>query len=99
MFESVTQHAATQPTRSLVDISYQPACSMPHLGPSEHACARFLNASLLARLARAGRLEALEEAYLMDCMECGACSFACPSGIPIVQLIRAGKAAVRKARR
>ncbi len=63
------------------------------------ACARFLNASLLARLARAGRLEALEEAYVMDCMECGACSFACPSGIPIVQLIRAGKAAVRKARR
>ena len=26
-----------------------------------------------------------------DCVECGSCTFACPSGIPIVQLIRAAK--------
>ena len=33
--------------------------------------------------------------HAMDCVECGSCSFACPSGIPIVQLIRVAKGALR----
>ncbi len=45
---------------------------------------------------RAERFDAAAALYAMDCMECGACSFACPSGIPIVQLIRQGKAEIRK---
>ena len=63
------------------------------------ACAVFLNPSLLARLSRAQAFESLEDAYVLDCMECGACTFACPSSIPIVQLIRASKATIRKRRR
>jgi len=55
-----------------------------------------LNPSRLARLARAGRWEDLERQHLMDCVECGSCSFACPSGIPIVQLIRVAKSSVRE---
>ena len=39
-----------------------------------------------------------EEYFASDCMECGSCSFACPSGIPIVQLIRVGKQALREQR-
>lgn len=35
--------------------------------------------------------EAVEGFGLLDCMECGACSFVCPSTIPIVGLIRFGK--------
>jgi electron transport complex protein RnfC len=30
--------------------------------------------------------------YIKDCMECGCCAFACPAQIPLVQLIRMGKA-------
>ena len=67
------------------------------------SCANFLNPSRLARLGRlvkasTGRLEvldALEKSFVYDCMECAACSFACPSNIPIVQLIRTAKAALR----
>ena len=64
-------------------------------GQCLEACGNFLNPSRLARLARAGRLEDLETNYVMDCMECGACTYTCPSGVPIVHLIRAGKLAIR----
>jgi Na+-translocating ferredoxin:NAD+ oxidoreductase subunit C len=63
------------------------------------ACANFLNPSVLARQARAGDLPALEANFVMDCMECGACSFSCPSNIPIVQLIRVAKSSIRDQRR
>jgi electron transport complex protein RnfC len=39
-----------------------------------------------------------DEHHLMDCFECGSCSFVCPSHIPLVQLFRQAKTAVRKAR-
>jgi electron transport complex protein RnfC len=32
----------------------------------------------------------------MDCVECGACTFACPSAIPIVQHIRTAKDDLRQ---
>jgi electron transport complex protein RnfC len=38
-----------------------------------------------------------DEFHLMDCFECGACSYVCPSHIPLVQQFRLAKAAVRKA--
>lgn len=63
------------------------------------ACANFLNPQKLARLSRAGRWSELESSFVMDCMECGACSFSCPSNIPIVQLIRVAKSAVRERKR
>ncbi len=63
------------------------------------ACANFLNPSVLARLARHGEHEALEANFVMDCMECGACSFTCPSNIPIVQLIRVAKSSIRDKKR
>jgi len=74
--------------------------------PTEYACVRcgqclescgnFLNPSRLARLARAERLDELEQSYIMDCVECGACTYTCPSGVPIVHLIRAAKASIRE---
>ena len=30
--------------------------------------------------------------YITACMECGCCAYACPASIPLVQLIRTGKA-------
>jgi electron transport complex protein RnfC len=63
------------------------------------ACPIFLNPSQLGLLAQSeeyGRME--EEFHLMDCFECGSCSFVCPSHIPLVQQFRFAKAAMRKAK-
>ncbi len=35
--------------------------------------------------------------HIAACMECGCCAYVCPSGIPLVQLIRVGKAKLAKA--
>ena len=43
--------------------------------------------------------EKLEEHNLFDCIECGACSYACPSNIPLVQYYRASKAEILQLRR
>lgn len=34
--------------------------------------------------------------YVTACIECGSCAFVCPAGIPLVQLIRKGKARMPK---
>ncbi|MCP3852119.1 MAG: electron transport complex subunit RsxC [Gammaproteobacteria bacterium] len=56
------------------------------------ACPYFLNPSRLALLGKARLFEDMQEKYhVMDCVECGACTYACPSNIPIVQHIRTAK--------
>ena len=63
------------------------------------ACPIFLNPSLLGLLAKNGEYGRMaEEHHLMDCFECGSCSFVCPAHIPLVQHFRVAKAAVRKAK-
>ncbi len=60
------------------------------------ACPMFLNPSMLSRLVRQENHEALQQYHLMDCLECAGCSYVCPSHIPLVQLLRMGKALVRQ---
>ncbi len=67
-------------------------------GQCLEACSNFLNPSRLAKLANAGRWEELEESFVMDCMECGACTYTCPSSVPIVHLIRAAKSSIMEQR-
>jgi electron transport complex protein RnfC len=63
------------------------------------ACPIFLNPSQLGILALNEDHETMVgEFNLMDCFECGSCSFVCPSHIPLVQQFRMAKAAVRKAK-
>jgi electron transport complex protein RnfC len=62
------------------------------------ACPVLLNPCQLTALTRGeeyGRMA--DEFHLMDCFECGSCSYVCPSHIPLVQQFRMAKAAVRKA--
>jgi electron transport complex protein RnfC len=58
----------------------------------------FKSVTLLARLAKAGAYAEMTDYQVLDCVECGACTFSCPSGIPIVQLIKIGKGIIRKAK-
>jgi Na+-translocating ferredoxin:NAD+ oxidoreductase subunit C len=60
------------------------------------ACPLFLNPARLSLLSRKGLWDEMVENDVMDCFECAACSYVCPSGIPLVQSIRVGKAMVRE---
>jgi len=40
--------------------------------------------------------EKMRDFGLMDCIECGSCSFTCPSSRPLLDYIRLGKAEVGK---
>ena len=48
-----------------------------------------------AKLAFAGDPQKLKDLNIMDCMECRCCEYICSSKIPLVNLIRVGKNAVR----
>ncbi len=68
-----------------------------HCARCVEACPLFLNPSQLGLLAKSEEyLPMAEEFNLMDCFECGACSYVCPSHIPLVQYFRLAKKMVRK---
>ncbi|MBI4930525.1 MAG: electron transport complex subunit RsxC [Bacteroidetes bacterium] len=60
------------------------------------ACPMYLNPSLLGMLAKKGLWEEMETNHILDCFECGCCSYVCPSGIPLVQSFRVGKSIIRE---
>lgn len=60
------------------------------------ACPMYLNPSLLGMLAKKGLWEEMEENHVLDCFECGCCSYVCPSAIPLVQSFRVGKSIIRE---
>jgi electron transport complex protein RnfC len=60
------------------------------------ACPAFLNPARLALLVRNELIWDLRAQNVLDCVECASCSYTCPSRIPLVQLIRMGKALVRQ---
>lgn len=60
------------------------------------ACPMFLNPSALGMLARVGRYDEMLNLHLLDCFECGSCSYTCPSNIPLVQRFRIAKGILRE---
>lgn len=70
-------------------------------GSSEYPCLRCgkcllkcpmrLNPQVLNKAYQAGLYEEMVSSDLKDCMECGCCSYICPSGIPLTSNFRAGK--------
>lgn len=68
-----------------------------HCARCVEACPIFLNPSQLGILARSEEYDRMVAEYnLMDCFECGACSYVCPSHIPLVQYFRLAKKMHRK---
>lgn len=62
------------------------------------ACPIFLNPAQLGLLAQNEAFQRMaDEHHLMDCFECGSCSFVCPAQIPLVHRFRVAKSAVRRA--
>ena len=60
------------------------------------ACPLFLNPSTLGMMAKKGLWDEMEDNYVLDCFECGSCSFVCPSHIPLVQSFRVAKGIIRE---
>ena len=59
------------------------------------ACACRLSPALLNVALKANDLEQADAIGLLDCIECGTCSYVCPSHIQLVQRFRVGKQLLR----
>jgi Na+-translocating ferredoxin:NAD+ oxidoreductase subunit C len=57
-------------------------------------CAMGLEPFLLMSLSEKGFFEKAESERITDCMECGSCSYTCPSDRPLLDYIRLGKSTV-----
>ena len=60
-------------------------------------CPMKLMPASLEKYQRCGDDEGLEKGAVLNCIECGCCSFTCPAGRQLVQSIRLGKSIVRTA--
>ena len=58
------------------------------------ACPMGLEPYLLSKLARKQLWDRAEEHNTVDCIECGCCSYTCPSNLPLLDYIRIGKQTV-----
>lgn len=67
-------------------------------GKCAEACPMGLQPFLLARLSELGRIEEASRNHIMDCMECGCCSYSCMAHRHIVDWIKVGKAKARSLR-
>ena len=59
-------------------------------------CPMGLEPYLLMTQAEKAMYDELEKNCVMDCIECGSCSYTCPSARPLLDYIRLGKAEVGK---
>lgn len=67
-----------------------------HCAACVDACPVYLNPSQLGLFARVRKYEEMKALHVLDCMECGSCSYVCPSSIPLVQRFRVAKALLRE---
>ena len=63
------------------------------------ACPMFLMPGTLSQQIESEKFDLAEYTNVMDCMECGCCSYVCPAKRPLVQHMRRGKAEVMASRR
>lgn len=59
------------------------------------ACPMGLNPALISKAVDASDIRTAENAHVMDCIECGACSFGCPAYRTITQSCRRAKNSIR----
>ncbi len=59
-------------------------------------CPMGLLPTTLVRLVKGERWDSLKEYNMNECIECGCCSYVCPSKIPLVHFIKLGKLQIQK---
>jgi electron transport complex protein RnfC len=50
---------------------------------------------MMVRELKADNIDGAKSYGLMDCIECGCCSYVCPGNVKLVQRFRMGKAIIR----
>ena len=60
-------------------------------------CPMRLQPLYLYRFTNAQRVDELQRLNVLDCIECGCCSFTCPGKLPLTETFRTGKKLVREA--
>lgn len=65
-------------------------------GRCAEVCCLGLEPFMISALVKNKQWDALENVYLNDCLECGSCSWTCPSALPLLDRIRVGKAKVKE---
>ena len=83
-------------SRGEVDSGSQSACIS--CGACITACPLGLNPTVMYKWIEHAEYDAAKTDGLMDCKECGCCSFVCPAHLPLVQGMKLGKAYLRKKR-
>lgn len=73
----------------------KPEASCIRCGRCVQNCPMHLMPNYLAQYSGERRYEEAEKLNVLSCVECGTCSYNCPGQIPIVQLIRVAKGAIR----
>ena len=63
------------------------------------ACPMRLLVSTLSKVCENERYDLAEENHVMNCLECGICTYICPAGRPNVQHFRRAKAEIKAAKR
>lgn len=63
------------------------------------ACPMSLLPCTITMGVEADQMDMVERLNVLDCIECGCCSYVCPARRPMVQLLRQGKSRVQLARR
>lgn len=78
------------------DVKKAKETSCVRCGRCVDVCPLNLVPTKMALAARARNFELAQRWQIQACMECGCCAYACPASIPLVQLIRMGKAEIIK---
>ena len=71
-------------------VPLEPLCI--RCGRCVDACPMNLVPTYLASYTHAGKWDELRRFNILDCIECGCCTYVCPTKNPIVQLVKTGKA-------
>jgi electron transport complex protein RnfC len=77
------------------DVSHIEETTCVRCGRCVDVCPLNLVPTKIAMAARNKCWEVADRYYMSACMECGCCAYVCPAHIPLVQLIRMGKAQQR----
>ena len=68
-------------------------------GRCVEACPMRLLVSTLSKVCENERYDLADENYVMNCLECGICTYVCPAGRPNVQHFRRAKAEIKAMKR
>ena len=90
----VTKGTSAMTVLTAEDVQKAEETACIRCGRCVDACPMNLVPTKIALASRAKDVDLAQAYNIMACFECGCCAFTCPASIPLVQLVRTGKAQV-----